>query len=413
MRCLHPVTRKYLDLMGQEHSFSCPCEKCIACLHNTQDSWAIRLNETNMKYGSFVYDTLTFNNSSLPCDVIEFSSLSDIDYLTDDVKSLLERYLLCDHESGELFYRVPAPDRSIIRDWIRNARELFVYHHGYRPKWKYFFCLEYGPRTSRPHFHGLFWGISKSDYIQYLKKPWRRLYGFTKTKFIEGKTDKDRRCIARYVSKYVSKGVFESPLVKLGFSPKPFRCISRGIGEEYLSSPRFDYFRSVCAEFLKSLCIPPGLHAGPELSLRRAVLQDYIVNDICEGWFKAPSEQNIIDLTTYFDNLGRPHALPRYYRFKLLNSFKRNVFQYLLQSYILARSELHANTLLAEFARSLGFSRASVSEGPFLGLGRRLFRLVSDRFALAQQNAAQIKAKARYVELRNHYKRSFNLAFVS
>lgn len=66
---------------------------------------------------------------------------------------------------------------------------MFVYYHKTRPKWKYLIFEEYGPGTSRPHFHLLFWGISYADYVCFFAEPWRDNFGFTLTKFIKG-TDK-------------------------------------------------------------------------------------------------------------------------------------------------------------------------------------------------------------------------------
>lgn len=408
MRCLHPITRRYRDLMGQEHSFSCSCGHCIACLHNAHDSWGIRLLETNNAHKCFVYDTLTFDNKSIPRVTVDLNSYGS--RLSDDVISLLSRYSSIDTETGEYSLFSPSVDRSLVRDWIRQARELFYYHHGYRLKLKYFMVWEYGPRTSRSHIHLLMWGVDKPTYIKYFKKPWRRKYGFTCTKFIDGGTDKDRRCIAKYVSKYVSKGVFESPLVKCGFSPKPIRHISHGIGEEYLNRPCFAYYKSVVAQFMKNVSVSGKLRDSDKWR-QVYIVRDLIMKDICEGWFKPPSDEDIKNITTYYDNMGLPHALPRYYRQKLLNLFNPNVFSYVIQTHVLARSELHHNTRLAEFARSLGYYAASVSKGAFLGLGKKLYNVVSDKFAVTESLQAKAKAKARYIELKNHYKRSFNLAF--
>lgn len=412
MRCLHPFTRRYYDSLHRVVRVQeCPCGKCIACLHNQQDSWSIRALETCKAFrGGFVFDTLTFAPQNLPlCDVTPLFTK----YRGERVVSLESCLQMSFYNKGKAGYFVPYVTRSIIRDWIRRGRELFVYRHGYRPKWKYLIFMEHGPQTSRPHFHLLFFGISHADYLEYLARPWRRTVGFTRTKWIKQDSKKDREAVCRYVSKYCSKGVFESPFVKDGLVPKPFHCISHGIGEEYLLNKVFDWFNGIMPKFYLSISLPSYRKVSLDTELdcyrSRLRLQDYLSDgclDLFEGWYKDPPEEVIRALTCYVDSNGCLHPLPRYYKQKLLQVHKPNLLCYALQTLLLARAERDRYKSLAEFARSMGFRVSKKAESsPSLGLSFRSFNLVCRGFVSHLREQARLAAARRKIKLDNLYKR--------
>lgn len=410
MRCVSPFVRRYLDIMGMEHSQECPCGKCIACLHNSQDMWSIRIGETCKAYRSFIYDTLTFNDNSLSkLDYTDFITPSDFMSFPDDVRKLVYRYSVVDNDTGEYRIQVPVIDKKQIQGWLKRGRELFFLSHGYRPKIKYFIVEEYGPKTSRPHLHLLLWGLSREDYITFFAKPWRRDFGFTKTKFIipNFSTSKDRDCIVRYISKYVSKGVFESPLVKVGLCPKPFRCISHGIGEEYLLNKCFDIFRTWKADLLKGVAIPKKGHTG-EFSTTQQ-LRYFHNNDVLEG-LEIDFSKCGWHITTYYDSGGYAHALPRYYKHKLCNYHRPNLLSYALQSYLLESARVHYNKKIQAFASKLGYRIFGRSpEDKNAGFTRKLYNFLTHEFTLASSLQAKTEARGCFIKLKNHYGRAMNL----
>ncbi len=405
MRCIRPRTLTYRDLMGRTIPYSCPCGKCIACLSNQHDSWAIRMLETSKCYSEFVYDTLTFSNDNIPSvDMFD----DDLPALSDESVRLLRYYTHYDKETGERYYRLPKVERVVIRDWIRRGRELYYYDHKERLRMKYFVCMEYGPKTSRPHFHLIFWGVSKSDYIKYFKKPWRRQYGFTCTRYITGSL-KDRQCISRYISKYVSKGVFESPFVQDGICPPVFRSISHGIGEEYLSKPVFSPFRGFFAEVLKDITCDMSKLSGERGRYDR--IRTAINNDLHESILKYIPSDSLRFLQVYYDDMGLPHSLPRYYKSKLLNLHKPNLLSYAIQSYLLLLSRARESAQDVEYLRSVsGLPYTDVSDY-VSDLGSELVDKMLCEYHLGQRNAAYIAASDKFKRLKNHYQRSMNLSF--
>lgn len=411
MRCLHPIIRKYLDIAGIEHCQEVPCGKCIACLHNFQDSWLVRLRETSFAYKDFVYDTLTFSPYALTMYDVTSSVLFNYEKIMsfNGVERLLNKYRTVDYNTGELRFRVPYIDRSIVRNWIKRARENYFLDKGQRLNIKYFIVYENGPVWSRPHFHLLMWGITHSDYVTYFAKEWRRRYGFTKTKFISNGSDADRDRITAYLSKYVSKGVFESPLVRVGLLPKPWRSISQGIGQEYLQRDFFDWFRGPFAEALRNITIDKSHYFG-DIEYNRKIkylIQREIVED---SKMKAVFDKVGERLKVYYDRQGYAHALPRYYKYKLCNGFTPNVLFYALQTYLLESTRVYYNSRIQRFAFSLGYRvNWGAKETPDAGFGQVLFDLLARNFVVAQRLQSKAEAKRRYYKLKNHYGRAMNL----
>ena len=286
--------------------------------------------------------------------------------------------------------------------------------------------MEFGPKSSRPHIHVLFFNIDRSDYVCYFGNTWRNDFGFTKTKYFSAdpsglfsqggkkKDIKDLECISRYLSKYVSKGVFESPFVKDGLLPKPWRAISNGIGVAYLDRPVFDYFRKPVLSVYRDDCtidasVMPGM--GPERDCHvRALIRDGFLDE-----FPKPGERVLDALSTYVDRSGFFHPLPRYYKHKLLRSHVPNLCHYALQNALLARTKLFFNQNIQKLALSLGkvksirLELASCSDA---GLGHRLYYLLCHEFVYRERLQACLEERRRFIKLRNHYGRSFNITDV-
>lgn len=433
MKCVHPISRRYVDLLGKSHSISCPCGKCVACLHNFQQQWFVRVLEHCKANPRFVYDTLT-----LAPENIQLACVPELNDCIGDVPKSWRRHLT-HYVDKDGFYCAPFLDKSVVQKWIKRGRENYYNDFGERLNLSYFGVLEYGPKFSRPHIHILVWGVDADVYNKYFQKPWQQDFGYTCTKYLgydDMLSGKTVSCLSRYLSKYVNKGAFESPFVKLGLSPKPYRLISKGIGAAYLNSSCFSYFKSAAAEFAKSVCIDverttlrcklissmrrKGKFAYCQLNgtsvTRRDVsrVRNAVDIGLCDGWLKEPSARDIRALSLYVHG-GYMYILPRYYRSKLLNSYVPNYFQYKVQACLLENSRLLLNKALQEFAVKLGRYKVKFDEvsGPFAGFGRKLYRLLLDKYSLEQIRQAKAGAKGRYAELKNFYNRPLSLASCS
>lgn len=129
MRCLHPVIIN-IDAYGKHYkSVPVPCGKCEACIQRRAQDWQIRLYEELKVSSSAYFITLTYNDSELP---------------------YVEKV---DTDSGEIFW-TPSNDVRDIQKFVRRLRDIakpFVHPF----KFRYFIVSEYGPKTRRPHYHGI------------------------------------------------------------------------------------------------------------------------------------------------------------------------------------------------------------------------------------------------------------------
>lgn len=162
-----------------------PCGRCVECLKNKRQQWAVRLLIESRQYEHNTFLTLTLSNEYEK----EFRK---------DMKRPLMLYI----------------------DRLRK-------HLGYRPK--YFFVAELGDEdehTGRLHYHGILFNTDKKQLPYELQRSkWK--YGHAFTGYCN-----DNTC--NYVVKYVTKG--NEPGKKLPKWFKPFVLVSNGIGKAYLDT---------------------------------------------------------------------------------------------------------------------------------------------------------------------------------
>lgn len=138
---------------------------------------------------------------------------------------------------------------------------------------KYFITSEYGPRTHRPHYHGVIFGITYEEFVLYFQKDWEDSFGS-----VDCSPYDSSRGGMTYLSKYCSKGGYEHPYCRKDFFfeggefhskhfedsirdfgvDRPlvaptFHLISKGIGARYAFSPEIQkYFGVRLAHYLTS-----------------------------------------------------------------------------------------------------------------------------------------------------------------
>ena len=210
--CLNPVTiyvnNKY-DAQGTRN-VQVPCGKCVECKKRYQNSWYVRFYEECKNWPHFIFFTLTYSNDNVPYYV--------------------------DKESGECYNTVYKKD---VQGWMKYFRKTLYRKYGKSVKLKYFITSEYGPRTLRPHYHGILWGVDYTDFQTIALDYWQKRYGFTTSEQLSSPLVSKRSDRSlRYVAKYCSKGVYENYLVGQGKVDKTFHLISKGIGSSYIESMR-------------------------------------------------------------------------------------------------------------------------------------------------------------------------------
>lgn len=450
MNCLHPFTRRYIDSLTQEpKECLCPCGKCINCLHSYQDSWSIRLQETAKAYKKVVYDTLTLTNEVADSyDFLEPDSFGQYRGTTKKAGNLTTKMLKKSWDKFHQYFpkysqvtykilqkndfKVYTFPKKEVQNWIKRGRQDFFRDKGYYPDFSYFITQEYGPTTSRPHFHLLIFGLDYADYVTYWGTPWKYDYGFTFPTYLTYKpsTLKDFNCITRYVSKYVSKGQYESPLVIDGLQPKTYKLISKGIGESYTEQDFFKVFsKSPLAKYKDIHCQSEKVFYSTLAKLEEAgkdtkkYIEEYerkkadVATYLAFVNYTDPelTEEQLNRLVVYYDNSGFAHPMPRYIKNKILGvKNEKNIYESKIQDLLHKNLELHVNKVKEGIACSLGFITGD-NTGPssLEGLSPEQRFMVDFQYDVAEKDKANTLAERRKTRLVNLYNRPLRRAVIT
>lgn len=287
--CLSPVALTR-EIAGRKYTEHVPCGKCNQCVKEKQNEYVIRTIEEANKRGNVWFFTLTYSNEHAP---VTFD-------LDGDIKEE-------DPETGEVFFDDSAKlltlNRHDITDWKKRVRTKLNKRrkkNGQSPlDFGYLICGEYGPKTHRPHYHGLFIGMQKEDVMEF-KRDWEAHYGFTQFNYIPSipvNGQSQVEATAKYVSKYVVKMQdLEDENVKNGKVQKPRKQTSVGYGMP--TRARFERMRNyhLCNDIFPNVDMDKVFNMKPE-DMKRLV-------------------KEVIKRRKYKNN-GKDYKLPNYYKRKL------------------------------------------------------------------------------------------------
>lgn len=175
--CVSPLTIKVDVAGGATRTYTVPCGKCVECLKTRQNDYMVRIYEELMQAGKGCFLTLTYAPENVP-------------YFERDCKKYLT---------------VWKPD---VHSWLKRFRTNYERATGNKGV-RFFLCSEYGPKTHRPHYHCIFFGLDRND-LRSAIEDWRERFGYVLAKDISPDTASFERS-ARYVSKYSCKGILEDP----------------------------------------------------------------------------------------------------------------------------------------------------------------------------------------------------------
>lgn len=182
------------------YEFIVPCGKCAGCRLDYSKSWSDRMIIELKDNPMAIFVTLTYRNADLPRG-----------------------------ESG-----LPSLRVSDLQKFFKRLRRHFPYR-----RIRYYCAGEYGPRTHRPHYHGIIYGLSVSDFsdlrcfgVNELKQPYYTSSEFEKIwshGFVQLSDVTYQTCA--YVSRYCLKKQNQSYYDVKGIEPE-FNVSSRkpGIG---------------------------------------------------------------------------------------------------------------------------------------------------------------------------------------
>lgn len=286
--CLNPIVLKpqFCKQDGQFHSYTVPCGKCLDCKRQYQNSWFCRLYEESKNWSNIIFFTLTYRDKINPR------------YKPFDAN---KRQLVCpfyvDRNTGEVHRTVY---KKHIQDWFKrfriNAQRKFG--NGKAKPCKYFITSEYGPRTLRPHYHGILFGFTEDEF-RLAYEDWCDTFGNVEYSVVHCFDEKRKVNAMRYVSKYCSKGMFENPKVSLGLVKPTFHLISKKVGYSYI--PR-----------MRAYHLAKDIYRG----------QDRISNHVYNPEYL---EYIINNRRVYIDGIS--YSMPRYYREKIYGTQNNLSFQ--------------------------------------------------------------------------------------
>lgn len=132
----------YIDSLPPEwkdKAIMVPCKKCIGCRLEYSRRWADRMMLELDHSKTAVFLTLTYDNEHL---------------------SYGDEIFLPDPYSGEAIpTKYPTTVKRDVQLFNKRLREYFA------PKEiRFYLAAEYGPSTLRPHYHGIYFGLSLADF---------------------------------------------------------------------------------------------------------------------------------------------------------------------------------------------------------------------------------------------------------
>jgi hypothetical protein len=146
MECAHPMTIPRPGGKGTHDLITVPCGNCGQCLSNRKNAWVIRLKEEWRSSLTSYFITFTYNEHNLPKksffigdnEKITFSVLNK-----EDIQLFMKR----------LRKRQEKEATRSMTEYMKNIKV-----NEWKPI-KYFIVGEYGPKTYRPHYHGLLFNV--------------------------------------------------------------------------------------------------------------------------------------------------------------------------------------------------------------------------------------------------------------
>lgn len=211
MKCISPLSIRDPKGLTPSGFITVPCGKCASCLINRRNEWIVRLTEEARHCPASFFLTLTYNDDNIP--------------LT---------------ESG-----LPTVRRADVLLFIRRIRRRL----GSRSL-RYYLVSEYGPKTFRPHYHGLFFlytdVVLSVDLFRIFEEAWCDSSEGSSLGFISATPCNPAR-IGYCASFHVGKGSLPD-FGDVDYPPDECFCImSRrpGLGSSYLDNPPSSFFQDV------------------------------------------------------------------------------------------------------------------------------------------------------------------------
>lgn len=384
--------------------FYVPCGKCVDCLHKKHLARVPQYVRELSKHRDNVFVTLTYRNDTVPLSLCVQNFTECVDYETGEYLNYVDsstyqvlprdlrstfvdlfrydltgtlRSMRMDSPFGgsEVWRLTPSLNREDVRLFIKKRRVAF-FRSGRPLDFKMVCVGEYGPRTSRPHYHLLICGMDFSTAQEFFST-WSDEYGNVcvkslqrYTKLSDGTFKDNYVGVSYYVSKYMSKGCFECDCAKYEWSEKPRTCVSLDFGCD-LTPEEYQYFAP--STFT--------LSDIPVISQRSYYLIDNVKYPLPSAW-KRRLRYNLVKSTRY--DIYKQKIVPSY-------RYLPNPLQVALSDFVRIRfNELAMRKLFQ--SEDVGSSKVSLSD--------------FEQIALCENSKVESKEIDRFADLREFYAKS-------
>lgn len=213
--CTNPITITRKDVCSNStRTFVVPCGKCAECVKKKQAEFAALSLHQGLKSGSLHFFTFTYRNETIPVAITEDPFDDDnrhivgfqrgcSDWLDDN--GFFKNRVLFDHVSDSSEFELCC---SLCREDVKKVLKQFRKDNP-DASFKYAIFGEYGEQHGRPHYHGLFFGLT-DKHAKSLSDLWSNRFGFVHyAPQLSGNLYLgDYKALSLYVSKYISKGDF-------------------------------------------------------------------------------------------------------------------------------------------------------------------------------------------------------------
>lgn len=237
-KCLHPYYKEGVYFK---------CGQCLSCKIARSREWTIRLLHEGLYHpGQSHFLTLTYDSNHIPKQD--------------------GRYTL---------------DHKDVQDFVRRIRDTLT-----GCKIKYLMCGEYGPKTGRPHYHMILYGLTSVEVKEYIdtnpqtcttgNKLWRNGFVYVGYNF----TPETCAYVAQYTLKKMRMEDYK------GIRKPPYIVASKGIGKNYAKNNQEKMLKDGCIHwqehtynipryYFKVLDIDRGLYYAQQIQKcsERLVLQ--------------------------------------------------------------------------------------------------------------------------------------------
>lgn len=145
-----------------------PCGRCMGCRLDRARVWADRmLLELRDNDYKAIFVTMTYNNSSIPhAWTAGYNYYNGYDEYADPL-------YMDEDEEDWIAAAAGAPATLSVRDtqlFFKRLRKAFP-----KRRIRYFLAGEYGPRTKRPHYHAIIYGLTLADFPDLMIKDFNQL----------------------------------------------------------------------------------------------------------------------------------------------------------------------------------------------------------------------------------------------